>query len=177
MKNFKESILGKKGLIIISGAAVAILVAVVLFFMLNTFTKDNGPVKGVDVSAYQGDINWKELADQDLYFAFIKATEGVDHVDKKFQTNWDEARKTHLKVGAYHFVNFDIDGKKQAEKFISTVPKKKDSLPPVIDLELYGDYLNKPMDKDKVQAIVNDMIIRLKDHYEKTPIIYTNYNT
>lgn len=33
------------------------------------------------------------------------------------------------------------------------------------------------MDKNKVQAIVNDMIVRFKDYYEKTPIIYTNYNT
>lgn len=130
----------------------------VLFFAINSVRNSGNHVKGVDVSAYQGDIDWKKLADQDIYFAFIKATEGKDHVDKNFEKNWKEARKAHLKVGAYHFVNFDQDGKTQADHFINTVPKENDSLPPVIDLELYGDYLNKPMDKNKVQAIVNDMI-------------------
>lgn len=177
MEKFKQPFLSKKGLIIVAGAAAAILVAVVLFFAINSVRNSGNHVKGVDVSAYQGDINWKKLADQDIYFAFIKATEGKDHVDKNFEKNWKEARKTHLKVGAYHFVNFDQDGKTQADHFINTVPKENDSLPPVIDLELYGDYLDKPMDKNKVQAIVNDMIVRFKDYYEKTPIIYTNYNT
>lgn len=167
----------KKSLIIIAGAAAAILVAVVLYFATTTTSSSGNHVKGVDVSAYQGDINWKKLADQDIYFAYIKATEGKDYVDKKFEENWSESQKTHLKVGAYHFVNFDQDGKTQADHFIQVVPKESDSLPPVIDLELYGDYLNKPMDKNKVLAIVNDMIVRFKDHYGKTPIIYTNYNT
>ena len=45
-------------------------------------------VKGVDVSAYQGDIDWSTLEDQGVYFAFIKATEGEDYIDEKFEENW-----------------------------------------------------------------------------------------
>ncbi|MDO4288581.1 MAG: GH25 family lysozyme [Eubacterium sp.] len=177
MTTLKEKLLTKRNLIIAAGAAAAVLVAVVLYFAITIGATRGDYVKGVDVSAYQGDIDWKKLASQDITFAYIKATEGADHEDSKFDTNWAEAKKTGLKVGAYHFVNFDQDGKTQAEHFIQKVPKDDDSLPPVIDLELYGDYLEKPMDKDKVQAILNDMIIRLEEYYGKTPIIYTNYNT
>ena len=177
MTTFKEKFLTKRNLIIAAGAAAAILVAVVLYFFITANLTRDDYVKGVDVSAYQGDIDWKKLANQDIQFAYIKATEGANHEDSKFDKNWAEARKTHLKVGAYHFVNFDQDGKTQADHFIQKVPKETDSLPPVIDLELYGNYVEKPMDKDKVQAIVNDMIIRFEEYYGKTPIIYTNYNT
>ena len=76
MEKFKQTFLSKKGLIIVAGAAAAVLVAVVLFFAINSVRNSGNHVKGVDVSAYQGDIDWKKLADQDIYFAFIKATEG-----------------------------------------------------------------------------------------------------
>ena len=43
------------------------------------------PVKGVDVSAHQKEIDWRGLASEDISFAFIKATEGSSHVDKNFK--------------------------------------------------------------------------------------------
>lgn len=61
------------------------------------------PVQGIDVSTYQGTIDWPVLASNDLTFAFIKATEGSSFQDEKFKYNWENAGKTHLKVGAYHF--------------------------------------------------------------------------
>ena len=50
------------------------------------------PVKGVDVSAHQKEIDWRGLASEDISFAFIKATEGSSHVDKNFKKNWREAK-------------------------------------------------------------------------------------
>lgn len=64
MEKFRQMFLSKKGLIIVAGAAAAILVAVVLFFAVNSARSSDNHVKGVDVSAYQGDINWKKLADR-----------------------------------------------------------------------------------------------------------------
>lgn len=49
------------------------------------------PVRGADVSHYQGDIDWKVLAKQDLSFVFIKATEGASAVDSRFEYNWEES--------------------------------------------------------------------------------------
>lgn len=60
-------------------------------------------IRGVDVSHYQGTIDWPILVGQDLDFAYIKATEGSSHVDECFADNWQEAGKTDLYIGAYHF--------------------------------------------------------------------------
>lgn len=177
MENKKKH-LDRKGLrialyILLVIVFAGILAGSIIWYKIN----QDGYVKGVDVSAYQGNIDFKELKKQDIQFVYVKATEGVDHTDSQFENNFRNAKKAGLHTGAYHFVNFEQDGKSQAEHFINTVPNEKDSLPPVIDLELYGDYVTHPMDKDKVQAIVHDMLIRLEEYYGKTPVIYTNYNT
>src|SRR5690349_12591116 len=53
-------------------------------------------VRGVDVSHYQGEIDWDVLAAQDLDFAWIKATEGASHTDPRFAENWAAANRTDL---------------------------------------------------------------------------------
>ena len=53
----------------------------------NNPSRQTYPVRGVDVSVYQGDIDWQILADQNIDFAFIKATEGSSFVDPNFSYN------------------------------------------------------------------------------------------
>src|SRR5262245_15828853 len=60
-------------------------------------------IQGVDVSWHQGAIDWRTLAADDVAFAYIKATEGGDHVDERFAFNWREAGAAGLYRGAYHF--------------------------------------------------------------------------
>ena len=57
-----------------------------------------GSVIGVDVSSYQGDIDWEILSSQDISFAFIKATEGSSYVDPYFENNWENAADTDLRI-------------------------------------------------------------------------------
>ena len=64
------------------------------------------PVFGVDVSHYQGDINWKELEDQGVRFAFIKATEGSGHIDESVRDNLTNGAETDIKLSCYHFFSF-----------------------------------------------------------------------
>ena len=134
-------------------------------------------IRGIDVSSYQGDIDWNVLSTQGISFVYIKATEGSSFVDDKFQTNWEEANKTALKVGAYHYFSYDSDGGSQAENFIKTVPQKSDSLPPVIDIELYGDKLKNIPDKAKTQEQLSILINELQQYYGKKPIIYATNKT
>jgi len=131
------------------------------------------PIKGVDVAAYQGEIAWDQLEKQDMRFAFIKATEGSTHVDRYFEMNWHEAKDTNLRMGAYHFFSFNSDGKTQGQHFINTVPADKDSLPPVIDVEFYGDKEKNPPDAKEVKKELSTMVRMLEDHYGKRVIIYT----
>ena len=51
------------------------------------------PIHGIDVSKYQGDIDWNAVAGSGVKFAWIKATEGGDHVDERFQANWEAAKR------------------------------------------------------------------------------------
>ncbi len=159
-----------------------VLVLVLLVFILaykayvsfGSRATENFPVKGVDVSAYQGDIDWETLAGENISFAFIKATEGSSYKDRFFEDNIENIKKTNIAPGAYHFLSFESDGKSQAENFISSVDAESIALPPVIDLELYGDYNKNPPPASKVRKILDEMIKELYIEYGKYPIIYTN---
>lgn len=140
--------------------------------LLNNPSPSRYPVRGVDVSRYQGQINWELLASNDISFAFIKATEGSSHVDSCFSYNYEEARKTGLRVGAYHFFSYDSEGQTQADHYIAVVEKTDGMLPPVIDLEFYGDKEQNPPAQDQVRQELTVMLDRLEEYYGMKPIIY-----
>ncbi|MBL0015595.1 MAG: hypothetical protein IPP17_03940 [Bacteroidetes bacterium] len=93
-------------------------------------------IRGIDVSRYQGKIEWAKVKQAGIRFAFIKATEGTDYVDPYFAVNWDEAKDKGIARGAYHFFRPAQDGKAQAEHFLKQVKWTKGDLPPVLDLEV-----------------------------------------
>lgn len=134
------------------------------------------PVRGVDVSVYQGDIDWNLLYKQGISFAYIKASEGRSHVDKKFMTNWKNSKKAGIVRGAYHFMSFDVDGNLQADNFKEQIDSTKDTrkmMPPVIDVELYGKYVNNPPSSNTFHNTLGRMIASIKKHYGVKPVIYT----
>ncbi len=140
--------------------------------ILNGANADKYDIKGIDVSSHQGKIDWDVLSGQNISFVFIKATEGSSFVDKSFDYNFSEAQKTSLAVGAYHFFSFDSSGQTQAENFINTVTPFEGMLPPVIDLEFYGDKENDPPKRETVAAQLKTMLELLEEHYGQKPIIY-----
>ena len=172
----------KKRVILLLSGFLAILLLITAFtvFLLfwngilqfNNPSKEQYPVRGVDVSAYQGIIDWELLSEQDISFAFIKATEGSSFVDERFFYNYAEAQKTNLRVGAYHFFSYDSTGEAQAAHFIRTVAKTEDMLPPVIDVEFYGDKEAKPPEREQTIAQLGVRDEKLKTHYGVTPILY-----
>lgn len=140
--------------------------------VLNGIPSCRYDIKGVDVSSYQGEIDWNVLSSQKISFAFIKATEGSSFVDDYFAYNFREAQKTSLPVGAYHFFSYDSEGRTQAENFINTVVPFEGMLPPVIDLEFYGDKEKNPPDRADVEKQLKTMLVLLEEHYNQRPIIY-----
>lgn len=170
----------KKPVKIILLAVIALLlIAAVLFLLiwngvilLNNPSREKYPVRGIDVSSYQGEIDWVLIASQDIGFAYIKATEGSSHTDKYFEDNYKNADAAGIKCGAYHFFSFESPGKTQAEHFISIVPMSDNALTPAVDLEFYGDFFKDKPDKDKVLTELSVFIEMLENHYGKKPIIY-----
>lgn len=140
--------------------------------LLNNPSKKKYPVRGVDVSHYQGDIDWDILSGEDIDFAFIKATEGSSFIDDRFAYNFSEAQKCDIAVGAYHFFSFSSPGSTQAKNFINTVTPFDGMLPPVVDLEFYGEFAEKPLVKDAVDKELRSMLDALEEYYGMKPIIY-----
>ena len=135
-------------------------------------------VRGVDVSAYQGEIDWDILASQGIDFAYIKATEGSGYVDPQFAANWEHAASTGLRIGAYHFFSFETPGATQAANFCDTVTAVDGMLPPVIDVEYYGNFGGpETIDIEAVRAQLSDMVDILTDEYGKKPVLYVSEAT
>ena len=131
---------------------------------------------GIDISHHQGDINWSQLAmtlhgDTPLTFVFIKATEGGDHKDDHFDSNFAHATEAGFLRGAYHFYNPASDPVRQADFFISNVTLAPGDLPPVIDIETKPSRAQLPV----FYAQLSTFLYRLEAHYGVKPIIYTSY--
>ncbi len=128
-------------------------------------------VSGIDVSHYQGAIDWDELANDGHDFAFIKATEGKELKDKAFFVNWTLAGKTGMRRGAYHFFRPEVKAEQQARNFFNTVQLAPGDLPPVIDVEDRGKLSTKQLVL-RVTRLAEMMEIR----YGVKPILYTGQN-
>jgi lysozyme len=128
--------------------------------------------QGVDVSWHQDAIDWSALAADDVSFAYIKATEGAEHVDPRFAFNWREAGAAGLYRGAYHFFTLCQPGARQAANFIAVVPRAPGALPHALDMEHMGPCRRGPTMPDVVAEarVFLDMVER---HYGARPLIYT----
>ncbi|MCU0550967.1 MAG: peptidoglycan-binding protein [Leptolyngbya sp. Prado105] len=92
---------------------------------------------GIDVSTYQGDINWATVASQGVFYGFAKATEGATSRDDQFARNWSAMRSLGIVRGAYHFFRPGRDPAQQADNFLKAVQTIEDfDLPAVLDLEI-----------------------------------------
>lgn len=92
-------------------------------------------IRGLDLSAHNGEIDFNKVSDAGMQFVILKATEGTDFKDKNFATNYSGARNTDLKVGAYHFFRFNTDGRMQAINFMHSVRNLHLDFPLIIDVE------------------------------------------
>ena len=95
-----------------------------------------GWLRGLDVSHYQGEINWRAVAADGIRFCFIKATEGTADIDPKFKENWVGADAAGLLRGAYHFFRPELNPEQQAQHFLSVVELDSRALPPALDIEV-----------------------------------------
>ena len=181
----KKNSMNKKLKVILITAAALVFTCIVICACLNFgIIHINHPelkgykVKGVDVSSYQGDIDWDVLSSQGIEFAYIKATEGSKTVDRCFEANWKGASDTSLRIGAYHFFSFESSGENQAKLFTNTVEAVPNMLPPVIDVEFYGRFHSgDDIDVDAVKKELRSMVDILTDHYGVKPIIYVSSET
>ena len=133
-------------------------------------------IRGIDISHYQGDIDWDQLQNAmiekcPIRFIVMKATEGSSKIDPSFKYNFKQALEYGYIRGAYHFWSNHSSARQQAYFFLNNVPLESGDLPPVLDVE------HKPKDKS-VEDFQQDILTWLhivEDRYHVKPIIYTYY--
>lgn len=127
-------------------------------------------LEGIDVSHWQGDIDWEQVAAAGKSFAYIKCTESTNYADPKFIENITAAKTYGLKVGGYHFYRPSESGEKQAEWFAQHLMGSGFNLPPVLDTEINPD-------DDNPTIIISEtlnFLLNLEYLTEWRPCIYTS---
>jgi GH25 family lysozyme M1 (1,4-beta-N-acetylmuramidase) len=102
-------------------------------------------VQGVDVSHYQGTINWNAAHGAGIDVAYAKATEGTSYVDPSYARNHTAAPAAGVAIGAYHFArpghdggSVEADARAEAQHFLSAAKPATGDLVPALDLEATG---------------------------------------
>lgn len=116
------------------------------------------PIRGVDISAHNGDVDMNMIKNEGIDFIFIKATEGTDFKDRNFRKNYENAQKAGLKTGIYHFFRFDSDGVEQALNLMRALGNRKPELGIVIDVEKSGNPDSIPSET------VNERLLQMVDY-------------
>jgi len=128
----------------------------------------NRSILGIDVSHYQGSINWHEVArNGNVAYVYLKATEGTNLIDNTYRTNLSGCRRVGLKVGAYHFYIPNVDPNVQFVNFRNCVNINEVDLIPIIDIERRGRE-SLARFQSKLKTFVN----LVEKHYGVRPILY-----
>lgn len=127
---------------------------------------------GIDVSHYQGRINWDEVAkDPKVGYVYLKATEGTSITDDTYRRNFQECKRVGLKVGSYLFFRPQYSAKAQFDLFVSMVDTKKQDLLPLIDAEAI-----KGVSIATFQQRLLELCKLFEEEYGVKPLIYTGQN-
>jgi len=128
--------------------------------------------EGIDLSHHNGPVDWGRLGTEPLEFVYLKATEGTDHTDPRFQENWQAATRLGWQVGAYHFYLLCREGAPQAENFIRQVEVRPGTLPPAVDLE-HAHNCKARGGREAALAELRVFLGALETEYGAAAVIYT----
>lgn len=134
--------------------------------------RHKGKVYGIDVSHYQGRIDWPVVKAENtaipLGFVFMRATMGEDE-DSEFAANWAAAKAQGFLRGAYHYYRPDENSAEQANNYIKHVKLSKGDLPPVLDIEK----IPNRQSMDSLRSGLKRWLDKVEKHYGMKPIIYS----
>lgn len=138
-------------------------------------------VHGIDVSYYQGTIDWAAVAGAGTDFAYARASLGSGYTDPTSDANHDGAKANGLYFGAYHFARPDQSGGvQQADHFLDRAQVRDDgrTLPPMLDLEWGPDSVPTcfGLSQSGMAGWVRDFVDRVEARTGRTAAIYTNRN-
>lgn len=126
-------------------------------------------VSGIDISHYNGSVNFQQLAAGGLAFAYVKASEGKFTKDPFYAVNYAGLQQNQILRGAYHFFYPQLDAQAQAANFLSVVTQlNAGDLPPVLDVEVTGE-----QNSSAIAAEMQQWLDAVQQKLSRTPMIYT----
>lgn len=152
-----------------------------------------GSIYGIDVSHYQADIDWDNLAlycnkdgsvyngkpkdrtfMQPVFFAYIKATEGATIKDQTYNIRAIEAERHGIAKGAYHFLHLGSSVEDQVKNFLETVTWTAGDMPPALDVEVESEILR--YGEEQLVSMMLSWLEKVEESMHVRPIIYTREN-
>jgi lysozyme len=129
-----------------------------------------GPVtKGVDVSYYQGTVDWGAVKTSGRAFAFVRVSDGLKYPDSKFTQNWSGTKAAGILRGVYQFFRPGQDPVAQADYLLEKMgPLDANDLPPVMDIEVTDG-----QSAATIQARMKTWLAHVEAATGRKPLIYT----
>lgn len=133
--------------------------------------KKHKKLEGIDVSHWEGRIQFQKLKEAGIRIVYIKATEGRSIVDPDFERNYREAEKENLHIGFYHYVTARDEKEAQAEAafFYEKIKNKDQHARPAMDFEEFGD-----LSFQEVRNISLQFLKSLEARFRYRPVIYSD---
>jgi lysozyme len=133
-------------------------------------SRDQYPLQGITVSEADGPLAWPTLKAMRTDFAYIRASDGTEKRDARFQENLNGAKKQGIRAGAWHEYSLCRLASDQASAFVTTVPRNNDNLPPAISLAFHDNCKERP-GRSLVLAELNTLINQIESHAGKQAIL------
>lgn len=133
---------------------------------------DGTVIPGIDVSYWQGSIDWSRVADDGVKFAFIRVSYGMQVYDTEYTDNWAGARDEGIVRGTYQYFLGADDATEQAQLLLDEMgPLEDGDLPPVIDVESYG---NDGVSQATMRAGISTWMDVVEAEIGRPPLVYTS---
>ena len=129
-------------------------------------------IHGIDISHYQGQVLWEVIGENSkMAYVYIKASEGGDRIDPRYERNIQLAHQYGLKVGSYHFFRPKTNLAKQLENFMTQCRPGDQDLIPMIDVETKSG-----LPTSEFRDSLTKFITLVEEAYKQKPLIYTFTN-
>ena len=128
---------------------------------------------GMDVSAWQGYIDYEKVKEEGIEFVYIKATEGTSYTDSYLKYNYENAKRQGIKVGFYHFVRArnSEQAKAEARYFADAISGLEPDCRLAMDFEVFGS-----LSLDQINEISLSFLTETQKITGKEMVIYSNTN-
>ncbi len=129
--------------------------------------------EGIDVSEWQGTINFEEVADSGIDIVYIRASEGTDYIDPYFRENYENAKENTLKTGFYHYLTARSveEARAEADFFVANIKGTQPDCKLAMDFESFGD-----LSIEKINEISKVFLERVQELSGKECVIYSDAN-